>query len=113
MSIVFILFLGQCVFAVVAVLVLKKLLDKELMTSALEKFESCKISAEIKAIAVRSAAGVGREFIEHLEYLKRRKCPQAILNFEKDAALKGGVVIVAGEHLLDFSLSSRLQHMWS
>lgn len=105
--------LGQCVFAGVVIFVLKKLLDKELMRAALEKFESCKTSSDIKEIAVRSASNVNDEFKSHLESIRQRKFTEAHLNFQEDPTLKGGVVIAVGDLLLDFSLSSRLQNFWS
>ena len=83
------------------------------MNAALEKFESCKISPEIKEITVRLASGVTDEFKSYLESVRKRKMPQASLDFQEDASLKGGVVIVMGELILDFSLSSRLQNFWS
>lgn len=113
MTILLILFFVQCVFALVVIFVLKRLLDKELMRAALEKFESCKTSPEIKEIAVRSASMINDEFKVYLESIRKRKFTQAKLSFQEDAALKGGVVIAVGDQLLDFSLSSRLQHIWS
>jgi F0F1-type ATP synthase delta subunit len=107
------LFFGQCVIAVVVIFVLKKLLDKELMMAALERFESCKTSPEIKEIAVHSASTISDEFKSHFESIKQRKFAQANLNFQENADLKGGVVIAVGDLLLDFSLSSRLQNFWS
>ncbi len=45
------------------------------------------------------------EFKNHFESIRQRKFPQANLDFQEDAALKGGVVIAVGDLLLDFSLS--------
>ena len=95
------------------IFVLKKLLDKELMNSALEKFESCKASSDIKEIIVRSSSTINDEFKSRLESIRKRKFIQAKLDFQFDASLKGGLVIVLGDLLLDFSLSSRLQNFWS
>jgi len=107
------LFLGQCVFAVIAVFVLKNFLDKELMNAALEEFESVKNSAEIKEIHVKFASTMPRdEFKNHIESLRRRKFSQAVLSFQEDGTIKGGVVITLGDLLLDFSLSSRLKNFW-
>jgi len=113
MFIFLMLFLGQCVFAGIVILVLKKSLEKELIKAALEEFESCKISSEIKEIAVYSAAGINDEFKIHFEAIRKRKFSQANFNFKENAALKGGVVIAIGDLLLDFSLTSRLEHFWS
>ena len=113
MQTLLLLFFGQCVFAVIVIVVLKKFLDRELMMAAIEKFESCKISPDIKEIAVHSASSISDEFKSHLESIRQRKMPQANLNFQENADLRGGVVITMGDLLLDFSLSSRLQHFWS
>jgi len=113
MVILLYIFLGQCVFAVAVIFVLKRLLDKELMDAAFEKFESCKTSSDIKEIDVYSASRVNDEFKAHLESIRKRKMPEANLNFQENAGLKGGIVIKVGELLLDFSLSSRLQNFWS
>jgi len=113
MTTLLLVILGQCVFVVVVVLVLKKLLDKELMRAALEKFEASRVPAEIKEITVFTAGNISDEFKSHLESIRKRKMPQANLIFLENAELKGGVVIAAGDLLLDFSLSSRLQNFWS
>jgi len=113
MTTLLMMILGQCVFAFIVIFILKKLLDKELMSAALEQFESCKISPDVKEIAVYSATSVSDEFKSYLESVRRRKMPQANLNFKENAELKGGIVIAVGDLLLDFSLSSRLQHFWS
>jgi len=113
MFILLVIFFVQGVFAVVVVLVLKRLLDKELMKAALEKFESCKASTDIKEITVLSASILSVEFQRQLESVRKRKFVQAKLNFKKDAGLKGGLAIALGDVLLDFSLGSRLQHFWS
>jgi F0F1-type ATP synthase delta subunit len=104
---------GQCVFALVVIFVLKGLLDKELMSAALEKFESCKNAPDIKEITVLSASRVSDEFKSCLESVRRRKFNQAQLNFKENNELKGGIVIAVGDLLLDFSLSGRLQNFWS
>jgi F0F1-type ATP synthase delta subunit len=108
-----ILFLVQCAFAVVVILVLKRLLDKELMNAALEKFESCKSSSEVIEITVLSASRMNEEFKSRLESVRKRKFVQARLNFKEDPGLKGGLAIALGDVLLDFSLQSRLQNFWS
>jgi F0F1-type ATP synthase delta subunit len=92
---------------------LKKHLDRELIAAALEKLEACKVSPEIKEILVRSGGGVSDETKAHLESIRQRKFNQTQLNIQKDSTLKGGMVIAAGDLLLDFSLSGRLRHLWS
>jgi F0F1-type ATP synthase delta subunit len=113
MGIFLVLFILQCLFAAGVVLVLKKHLDRELIEAALEKLEACRISQEVKEIVVRSAGGVSDDIKAHLESIRQRKFNQVHLNIQEDRTLKGGMVIAAGDLLLDFSLASRLQHLWS
>jgi len=113
MLIFLLLVLGQCVFVVAVVFVLKKLLDRELMMAALEKFESCKASLEIKEISVYSASRISDKYKGQIEMIRQRKFDQAKLDYLENAELKGGVVITLGDLLLDFSLATRLQNFWS
>ena len=110
MSILLMVLLGQFVFAVIVIFVLKSLLDKELMMAAIEHFESCKSSPELKEITIRTASNVSDEFKSQLESVKQRKFVQSNLIFQEDASLKGGVIITVGDIQLDFSLLSRLKH---
>ncbi len=113
MFIFFIIFLIQCAIAIAVIFVLKRLLDKELMKAAFEKFESCKTSPDLAEITVLTASKVNEEFKLRLESVRKRKFPQATFNFQESAQIKGGVVIAMGEDFLDFSLSSRLKDLWS
>ena len=105
--------LGQCVFAAAVVVVLLRLLDKELMNAAFEKLESCKSSTEIKELSVYSATTLSDDIKGRFESVRRRKFEGAGLNYFQNPELKGGVVIAAGDLLLDFSVMSRLQQFWS
>ncbi len=113
MGILLWIILGQCVFAGAVVIILKKLLDKELMRAALEKLEYEKIPQDVNAITVRFSCRLHDEFKDHLESIRKRRFPQTNVIWQQDASLKGGVVIIAGEQLLDFSLDNRLKHFWS
>lgn len=113
MSIILIIFLGQCVIAAIVIIVLKKLLDRELMNAALEKFESCKASADIKEITVLSSSRIKDEVQGRLESIRKRKFVQAKLIYRVEPQVKGGIVIALEDILLDFSLSSRLQNFWT
>ena len=110
---ILLLFLGQVFFAIIVILFLKSFLNKELIKAALEKFESCKNSQEIKEIVVFSASAISDEFKNYFEAIRRRKFSQANLDFKENASLKGGVVIAVEDLMLDFSLASRMQHFWS
>jgi len=113
MTTLLILLLVQCLLAIGVVFVLKKILDRELIEVALENLEACKTSPDVKEIIVRLPSAVSDEIKSHLESIRKRKFIQANLNIQEDRALKGGMVIAVGDVLLDFSLSSRLQHFWS
>lgn len=104
---------GQVIFAVIVIVVLKKLLEKELMHAALEKFETCKLSEASQVITITSASAISEDLKGYFQTIQKRRMPQAILNFEQNASLKGGVMISAGDMVLDFSLSNRLEHFWS
>jgi len=109
----FMVLLGQIVFAIIVIVVLKKLLEKELYLAAVEKFETCKVTEGTKEITIRSASVINDEFKSYFEIIQKRRMPQVSLNFEIDGALKGGVVIVIGDQVFDFSLANRLEHFWS
>lgn len=113
MSILVIFIFGQCFFAVMVFLVLKKLLDRELIKAALEQFESCEIAPHTKKITVYSASRISDEYRAVLESITKSKCGGVNLNFQENALLKGGLVIAIDQLLLDFSLQSRLKHFWS
>ncbi len=113
MPTILIIFLIQVVFVLAVIFVLKRLLDRELMNSALEKFESCKSSDQIKEITVFSCSTVNKEFRYRFESVSKRRFPQAQLKYRIEAGLKGGVVLCVGEDLLDFSLRCRLQNFWT
>jgi F0F1-type ATP synthase delta subunit len=113
MFVIFMIFFGQLVFAVAVIFVLKRILDKELMKAALEKFESSKLSPDIKEITVFSASSLNEEFKGRFESIRKRRFVQTQLIFKENSELKGGVVIAIGELLLDFSIRSRLQNFWS
>jgi F0F1-type ATP synthase delta subunit len=104
-------FLAQGLVAAAVIFVLKRVLDKELMKAALEQLESGQIPSATGEIVVRFSAPVSDEFKNHLESIRRRRFTGAKVDFRRDAGLKGGVVIEAGEILLDFSLAGRLRDL--
>src|SRR5690348_1946037 len=93
----------QLVIAVTVILVLKKLLDRELVDAALEKLESYKPADGIKQVSVRLAKA--NEMINHrLQSVCRKKFAQAQLQMEQDPAIKGGLIIELDGDVLDFSM---------
>jgi F0F1-type ATP synthase delta subunit len=105
MPIVFVLITVQFSFILIAVFVLKKFWDKELIREALEQFAACPASPEVKEISVRSSSRISEEFKNRIESIHQRKYVQASLNIQEDPSLKGGIIITVGGLSLDYSLS--------
>ena len=104
-------FIVQLLIAAAVIFILKRLLDKELAEAALEKFQGLEIKG-ISAIIVR----LGRPDLQirsRFEELARRRFPGARLTVETDITLKGGVLIIIGEQVLDYSVADRLRNFWS
>lgn len=105
MALVILLFFTQCVITMIVIFALKRLWDKELICAALEEFETCVPSPDIKSINVRTACAISEAFKSEIESIRRRKFVQAGLNIQVDPGLKGGIVITVGGLSLDFSFS--------
>ena len=108
-----ILVLVQTAIAVAVVLVLKKLLNKELIESALEKFTSLKTSPDTTRLEIHYAAPLNPAFQERFKLLAQRKFTHVALVWQEDKSLKGGVVLIVGNETFDFSITNRLRHFWS
>ncbi len=107
----FLLMIVQLVIAVIVILVLKRLLDRELKKAALEKFQTLKINGE-KTITIYYAGQLSAHVKEELLDVARNKYKESNLVFEQNQILKGGLVIVVDEQMLDFSVSNRLENFW-
>jgi F0F1-type ATP synthase delta subunit len=103
----------QSLVACVVAVVLMRMLDKELIWAALEKFESFKGAQALDKVIVRSSANLSAEVVSRFNALHQRRFADGAIVFEQDKALKGGVVIIAGNEIFDFSVSNRLRHFWS
>jgi F0F1-type ATP synthase delta subunit len=108
-----ILFCLQLIIAGIVIFVLKQLLDKELEQAALEKAMALKNNPEIKSIHVYSAKDLSVQLKEQLTSIVKNKFSNGKIIFEHLSSLKGGLIIKVEEQVLDFSLSSRLEHLWS
>ncbi len=102
----------QLIIAVTVVLVLRKLLEKELIEAALERLEYFKPVQGGECI-VRFASQLDVQVENRFKSWCSRKCAGSSLCFEQDGALKGGVMIIFGNETLDFSLANRLKNFWS
>ncbi len=108
----FLLMIVQLVIVVIVILVLKRLLDRELKKAALEKLQTLKINGE-KIITVYYTGQLSHNVKEELLGIVKNKNKESKLVFEQNQILKGGLVIVVDEQMLDFSVSNRLENFWS
>ena len=112
MVVFFFIFVVQALVAGAVIFILKRLLDKELIEAALEKFQGLNAAENTGDIAVR----LGRLDLQvraRFEELARRRFSGAKFAIEEDASLKGGVIIMIGDQMLDFSVRNRLKGFWA
>ena len=95
------------------IFVLRNLLDKELKEAAIEKFIALKGAGSIDSINIYHAGTLSVNVKEQLIAEAKRKFENNKIVFEQNQILKGGLVIVAGDQVLDFSLANRLENFWS
>ena len=115
-NIIFLVFGLQVVLALVVIFVLKKLLDRELVESALEQFEVLKYDGDpsvIKTIAVTARKPLGAEIQSRFKSIAARRFKGMSIDFSTDAELKGGVKVVIGKMQIDCSLNDRLERLFS
>ena len=105
-----ILIVMQSVIAAVVILVLKHLLDKELIEAALEKLQAASggLSGQVK---VKSAKDLNSQIQHRIQSLLRGKETKVI--FELDPSLKGGLRIeFSAGNPIDCSMAGRLKNLW-
>jgi len=115
LGIVFLFFGLQIVLALIVIVVLKKLLDRELIASALEQFEVMKYQgdlSQIKSIHVVGHKDMAGEIRSRFKSVAARRFKGIALDFSTDAGLKGGVKIVLHQTVIDCSLSDRLEKLF-
>lgn len=108
-----ILVLVQVVVAALVIWGLKYFLNKELMEAALEELQGLKCASGVENIVVRSSQNLPVGIEERLKNMVGRKFKDVPLVFEKDNLVQGGMVIVAGGLILDFSLKNRIKYLFS
>jgi F0F1-type ATP synthase delta subunit len=115
-GIIFLLFALQIVVALIVSLVLKKLLDRELIESALEQFEVLKYqgdSALIKTISVVGHKDLAAELQTRFKSVAARRFKGVAVSFSADRELKGGVKITLNDAVIDCTLRDRLQKLFA
>ena len=109
----FILF--QIVVAAGVIYVLKRLLDKDLLLTALERATAFRPSAEMikpQQIPVISAGTLTADFKSSLAAELQAKFPLTRVEFFENSALLGGIVIEIAGEIWDHSVATRLKHLW-
>ena len=112
MTLVFIIVL-QLAIAGVVIVVLKRLLDRELEQAAIEKLMSLKTNATVKIVHIYYTKPLSLNVEQTLTGLVKNKFVDGEIAFEQLRDLKGGLIIKVDDEVLDFSLSSRLENFWS
>ena len=114
-GIVFLFFGLQVVSAVIVIFVLKKLLDRELIASALEQFEVLKYQGDLSRVKIIHVVGhkdMGEEIRARFKSIAARRFKGVALDFSTDRDLKGGVKVVMDQTEIDCSLSDRLDKLF-
>ncbi len=106
---IIVLVLVQLLIAGVVIFVLKRLLDRELMLTALEKLDSLE---PVKEITVKYAGHLSDAIRSKIQSILRRKTEGIKVIFIESSELKGGLVIEAEGVVFDFSLAGRLKNFW-
>jgi F0F1-type ATP synthase delta subunit len=113
-NIIFLIFGLQVVVALIVIAVLKKLLDRELVESALEQLEVFKYQgdlSEIKKIFVISHKTMSPEIQTRFKSIAARRLKEVPIEFSTDIGFKGGVKVVIAQTQIDCTLSDRLQKL--
>ena len=103
----------QLTIALVIIFVLKRLLDRELEKAAIEKLMSLKANADVKVVNIYHAKPLTLNVEEEFKSLVKNKFVGSEIVFERISNLRGGLIIKAADEVLDFSVSSRLENLWS
>lgn len=104
----------QAAAAVLVVFLLKKYLERELFMGALEKIARMKDPAiPVEDVVVVCAAKLSGDDEFRLRSLLKDRFPLAEVTLGENAALGGGVVVRAGEEVLDFSLAAKLKLLFN
>jgi len=104
----------QVIAIVIVVYVLKRLLDRELLSTTLEQalgFQPSEEAWKTDKISVISAGKLPADFQAKLVAVFREKCPRAEVEFLENPALKGGVVVEIAGEVWDHSLTTRLKYL--
>ena len=95
--------------------VLKKVLDRELIQTAIEEFETLKYQGDLvqlKEIVVVSYKDLDDAVQARIKAVADKRFKGIPLNLSTDSMLKGGIRIVVGQTVIDNTSRKRLNALW-
>lgn len=102
----------QAAVAVLVLFVLKKFLERELLTCALEHLvRFSPAGEEVDEVVIVTAQKLSADDEFRLRSILKEKFPRGRIVTGEDCALWGGLVVRAGTHVFDFSLWTRIRQL--
>lgn len=105
----------QMIVVAVAVYVLMRLLDRDLVLIAIERARGFQPSEEAKKaekIVVIAAGKLSADWQAQLSSALKKKCFRAEIEFLENPTLRGGLVVEIAGEVWDYSLMNRLKHLF-
>ena len=104
----------QAAVAALVVFMLKRFLDRELFVAAIERLSqvSALQASEVPEVVVVAARKFSGDEEFRLRMIIKEKFPQAEIIIGEDRSLRGGLLIRAGTDVLDFTLLTKLRHLF-
>ncbi len=106
------IFMLQLVAVAVILFVLWKMLRRELVEAALQALEAAAPRSDVAEVSAVSAAALSSVDEARLMALLKQKFPSAAIGLAVNAQIRSGLVIKAGELLLDYSFLTRMKSLF-
>ena len=104
--------LAQVFVAAVIVVVLWALLKRELLTAALQALLQASPQGDIEEVSVVTAALLSSADEQKLRVVLEGRFAAASVNFIVNPEIRGGLLIQAGDLVLDYCLLTRIKHFF-
>ena len=102
--------LGQIAVAAIVIFFLKKKLDNILIDLAIRQLELYRGEKAIKVATVVTHKNLNPQYQEHLRRIVAKQLGEsAVLSYQTDKSLLGGIIIKLGDQIMDYSLRDRLR----
>jgi F0F1-type ATP synthase delta subunit len=114
-GIIFIIFLLQVLTALGVVFFLSRRLSGELINIALEQFETLRIQqdlSQINEISVFSVRILDDIIVSRVKAIASKRFNGISMRFLTEPGIKGGMIIMVGDQVIDCSARSRLGFLW-